>query len=137
MFKKAQQLPYIPSSIIGLYPSFQDGGGMVSATPAGMPPQSGEDAMLQLVGMAQEALETQNVELMTQVCEIVVQALGGAQAAPEAEAPMPEGEQPVMKKGGEMPAFMKKKVKAGEKPAEEKEGKEEKGKKKFPFQKGK
>lgn len=74
---------------------FQEGGPMPTepAAPA-EPAQAQEDPIVQLVTMAQQALQEQNCEAAMAVCEGLMQLVQGAQGGGE-----PTG-QPVYKAGG-------------------------------------
>ena len=87
---------------------FQEGGEVAAPETAPAeetaPAQSGEDPMQQLLMACQQALETQDCNLMAQICQTLLQlAGGGGEPAPAA----PEGAQPVYKKGGRL-AYWKK-----------------------------
>lgn len=90
-------------------PKFQEGGEMAppvedpNAAPA--PEQGGEDPAQQLLAACQQVLETQDCQLAMQVCQAVIQMLGGgAPAGPEA----PADQAPVYKKGGRLVKWIKK-----------------------------
>ena len=92
----------------------QEGGAVVApaenpnAAPAeGAPaaPEGGEDPMQQLAMACQQALETQDCNLAMQVCQAIMQMIGGG--APEAPA-APEGQQPVYRKGGKLSKWISK-----------------------------
>ncbi len=70
-------------------------GGMAPA-PAPAPEEGGQDPMVQLVQMAQQAVEGQDCEAAMAVCEGFLQLVQSAQGG---GAPAPEG-QPVYKAGG-------------------------------------
>lgn len=77
----------------------QEGGPMPAEAPApqgGAPAGGGEDPIVQLVTMAQQALQEQNCEAAMAVCEGLLQLVQGAQGG---GAPQPTG-QPVYKAGG-------------------------------------
>lgn len=88
---------------------FQEGGPMPApGAEMGGAPQAGGDPVMELVQMAQQALETQNPQLALQVCDGLIQLVqggapeGGAPAGPE-EAPAPEeAGQPVYRNGGRL-----------------------------------
>ena len=65
-------------------------------------PESGEDPMQQIAMACQQALETQDCNLAMQVCQAIMQMIGGG--APAA----PEGQQPVFKKGGKLSKWISK-----------------------------
>lgn len=60
----------------------------------------------QLVMACQQALETQDCNLALQVCQAVMQMIGGGAGAPEPAAP--EGQAPVYKKGGKLSRWISK-----------------------------
>lgn len=68
-------------------------------------PQGGEDPMQQLMMACQQALETQDCNLAMQVCQAIMQMIGGG--APEGPA-APEGQAPVFKKGGKLSKWISK-----------------------------
>ena len=68
-------------------------------------PEGGEDPMQQLAMACQQALETQDCNLAMQVCQAIMQMIGGG--APEAPA-APEGQQPVYRKGGKLSKWISK-----------------------------
>ena len=76
---------------------FQEGGPM----PAGAPQGGGEDPMMMLAQGAQEALQSQNCEVAMQVCQMILELMGGAQGGAPAEAAPAEGE-PVYRRGGRL-----------------------------------
>lgn len=93
-------------------PKFQEGGEMPApeAAPAAAPaapkaPQGGEDPMQQLAMACQQVLETQDCNLAMQVCQALLQMIGGG--APEAPA-APENQAPVFKKGGKFSRWINK-----------------------------
>jgi hypothetical protein len=65
----------------------------------------GGDPMQQLAMACQQALETQDCNLAMQVCQALMQMMGGG--APEAPA-APEGQQPVFRKGGKLAGWIQK-----------------------------
>ena len=72
-------------------------GGEIAQEPAAAPEQAGGSPEEQLMMACQQAVETQNCELALQVCQAVMQMMGGgAPAAPEAPGA------PVYKKGGKL-----------------------------------
>lgn len=88
-------------------PKFQEGGEVPAptedpnATPA--PEQGGEDPAQQLMMACQQALESQDCQLAMQVCQAVIQMLGGG-----GEPAAPAGEAPVYKMGGKLSRWIKK-----------------------------
>ena len=74
------------------------------AAPA--PEQTGGSPEEQLMMACQQALETQDCNLAMQVCQAIMQMIGGGahQEAPAA----PEGQEPVYRKGGRLVRFQKK-----------------------------
>lgn len=66
----------------------------------GGPAPQGQDPMQVLLQAAQQAVQGQDCEIAMQVCQMLIEAVGGAQAAP-AETPAPQ-EEPVYKKGGRL-----------------------------------
>lgn len=89
-------------------PKFQEGGAMppeAPQEPAGAPAEApAEDPTQQVLAACQQALETQDCNLAMQICQAVIQMLGGGVAAPQA----PEGQAPVYKKGGVLSRWIKK-----------------------------
>ena len=88
---------------------FQEGGQVEPGTapapaeePVQEPTGGGEDPMQQLAMACQQVLETQDCNLAMQVCQAILQMIGGGAPAPE-EAP---GE-PVYKMGGKLAYFRK------------------------------
>lgn len=87
----------------GAAPTMQDQGMAVPAgqDPAAQAPQGGEDPIMQLAQMAQQALQSGDGQLALSVCEgflQLVQQLAGGGGAPQ-EAPQGE---PVFKAGGKI-----------------------------------
>ena len=77
-----------------------------NAAPEAAPaPQGGEDPMQQLMMACQQALESQDCNLAMQVCQALIQMIGGG--AP-AEPAAPEGQQPVFRKGGKLAGWISK-----------------------------
>lgn len=80
----------------------QEGGVAPEAAPEeapAAPEQGGGDPMEQIVAACQQALQTQDCNLMAQICQAILQMVGGGEeAAPAA----PEGQAPVYKKGGKL-----------------------------------
>ena len=86
----------------------QEGGVAPEAAPveeAPMPEQGGGSPEEQLAMACQQALETQDCNLAMQVCQAVMQMIGGG--AP-AEPAAPEGQAPVYKKGGSLSRWISK-----------------------------
>lgn len=86
----------------------QEGGAAPEAAPveeAPMPEQGGGSPEEQLAMACQQALETQDCNLAMQVCQAVMQMIGGG--AP-AEPAAPEGQAPVYKKGGRLSRWISK-----------------------------
>ena len=87
----------------------QEGGVAPEAAPveeAPAAPEQGGSPEEQIMMACQQAVETQDCQLAMQVCQAVLQMLGGG--AP-AEAPAaPEGTQPVYKKGGRLSKWISK-----------------------------
>ena len=86
----------------------QEGGVAPEAAPAEAAPapeQGSGDPMEQIVAACQQALQTQDCNLMAQICQAILQmAGGGVEEAPAA----PEGQQPVYKKGGKLSKWISK-----------------------------
>lgn len=81
---------------------FQEGGAMPAGAPA---PQGGEDPMAVLMQGAQQALQSQDCEVAMQVCQMLLELVGGAApatAAPAEAAPMPAEGEPVYRRGGRL-----------------------------------
>ena len=84
---------------------FQAGGPM----PAGAPdqaPQGGEDPTAMLLQAAQQAIQGQDCQIAMQVCQMLIEALGGGgspqEAAPQEAAPAPAEGEPVYRRGGRL-----------------------------------
>ena len=81
---------------------FQEGGPM----PAGAPQGGGEDPMMMLAQGAQQALQSQDCQVAMQVCQMLLELMGGAGApqggAPEEAAPAPAEGEPVYRRGGRL-----------------------------------
>lgn len=77
---------------------FQAGG------PAGAPAQGGEDPIAMLLQGAQQAVQGQDCEMAMQVCQMLIEALGGSpqEAAPQEAAPAPAEGEPVYRRGGRL-----------------------------------
>lgn len=87
----------------------QEGGVAPEAAPAEQAPaapEQGGSPEEQLLMACQQAVETQNCELAMQVCQAVLQMLGGG--AQEAAPAAPEGQAPVYGKGGRLAYWTKK-----------------------------
>jgi hypothetical protein len=77
--------------------------------PAGAPapvPQGGEDPTAMLLQGAQQAVQGQDCEMAMQVCQMLIEALGGGgspqEAAPQEAAPAPAEGEPVYRRGGRL-----------------------------------
>lgn len=83
---------------------FQAGGPMPAG--AGAPaPQGGEDPQAMLLQGAQQAVQGQDCEIAMQVCQMLIEALGGGaqqQPAPQEAAPAPAEGEPVYRRGGRL-----------------------------------
>lgn len=81
---------------------FQAGGPM----PAGAPAQGGEDPTAMLLQGAQQAVQGQDCEMAMQVCQMLIEALGGGgspqEVAPQEAAPAPAEGEPVYRRGGRL-----------------------------------
>ena len=89
---------------------FQEGGA-APAPEAATPQQGGEDPTAMLMQGAQQAVQNQDCQIAIQVCQMVLEMLGGGGApeqggAPES-APVSEG-QPVYRRGGRLVRYIKK-----------------------------
>lgn len=83
---------------------FQAGGPMPAGAPAPAP-QGGEDPTAMLLQGAQQAVQGQDCEMAMQVCQMLIEALGGSpqEAAPQEAAPAPAAEgEPVYRRGGRL-----------------------------------
>lgn len=80
---------------------FQAGGLMPAQAP-----QGGEDPTAMLLQGAQQAVQRQDCEMAMQVCQILIEALGGGgspqEAAPQEAAPAPAEGEPVYRRGGRL-----------------------------------
>lgn len=88
---------------------FQAGGPAPEPAPVEEPapaaPEQGGSPEEQLMMACQQALETQDCNLAMQVCQAILQMMGGgAPAAPAA----PEGQEPVYRRGGRLVRYQKK-----------------------------
>lgn len=80
---------------------FQEGGA-APAPEAAAPQQGGEDPTAMLMQGAQQAVQNQDCQIAIQVCQMVLEMLGGAPAEagrPEAGGPQSE---PVYRRGGRL-----------------------------------
>lgn len=84
---------------------FQAGGPMPAGAPA-QAPQGGEDPTAMLMQAAQQAVQGQDCQMAMQVCQMVIEALGGGggpqEAAPQEAAPAPAEGEPVYRRGGRL-----------------------------------
>lgn len=84
---------------------FQAGGPMPAEAPA-QAPQGGEDPTAMLLQGAQQAVQGQDCEMAMQVCQMLIEALGGGgspqEAAPQEAAPAPAEGEPVYRRGGRL-----------------------------------
>lgn len=82
---------------------FQAGGPMPAGAPA-QAPQGGEDPTAMLLQGAQQAVQGQDCEMAMQVCQMLIEALGGGpqKAAPQEAAPAPAEGEPVYRRGGRL-----------------------------------
>lgn len=82
---------------------FQAGGPMPAGAPAPAP-QGGEDPTAMLLQGAQQAVQGQDCEMAMQVCQMLIEALGGSpqEAAPQEAAPAPAEGEPVYRRGGRL-----------------------------------
>ena len=84
---------------------FQAGGPMPAGAPA-TAPQGGEDPTAMLLQGAQQAVQGQDCEIAMQVCQMLIEALGGGgnpqEAAPQEAAPAPAEGEPVYRRGGRL-----------------------------------
>ncbi len=80
---------------------FQAGGQMPAGAPAPAP-QGGEDPTAVLLQAAQQAIQGQDCQIAMQVCQMLIEALGGAAAAPQETAPEAPQDQPVYRRGGKL-----------------------------------
>lgn len=83
---------------------FQAGGPMPAG--AGAPaPQGGEDPTAMLMQGAQQAVQGGDCEIAMQVCQMLLEMLGGgapAEGAPAEAAPAPAEGEPVYRRGGRL-----------------------------------
>ena len=84
---------------------FQAGGQMPAGAPA-QAPQGGEDPTAMLLQGAQQAVQGQDCQIAMQVCQMLIEALGGGgspqEAAPQEAAPAPAEGEPVYRRGGRL-----------------------------------
>lgn len=83
---------------------FQAGGPMTQEAPA-QTPQGGEDPAAMLLQAAQQALQGQDCNMALQVCQMIIEALGGGatqEAVPQEAAPAPAESEPVYRRGGRL-----------------------------------
>ena len=84
---------------------FQAGGPMPAGAPA-QAPQGGEDPTAMLLQAAQQAIQGQDCQMAMQVCQMLIEALGGGggpqEAAPQEAAPAPAEGEPVYRRGGRL-----------------------------------
>ena len=84
---------------------FQAGGPMPAGAPA-QAPQGGEDPTSMLLQAAQQAIQGQDCQMAMQVCQMLIEALGGGggpqEAAPQEAAPAPAEGEPVYRRGGRL-----------------------------------
>ena len=84
---------------------FQVGGQMPAGAPA-QAPQGGEDPTAMLLQAAQQAIQGQDCQIAMQVCQMLIEALGGGgspqEAAPQEAAPAPAEGEPVYRRGGRL-----------------------------------
>lgn len=80
---------------------FQAGGPMPAPAP-----QGGEDPTAMLLQGAQQAVQGQDCEIAMQVCQMLIEALGGGgnpqEAAPQEATPAPAEGEPVYRRGGRL-----------------------------------
>lgn len=91
----------------------QEGGAMPAEAPveapaeaSAAPEQAGGSPEEQLIMACQQALETQDCQLAMQVCQAILQMIGGG--APQEAPAAPEGQEPVYRRGGRLVRFQKK-----------------------------
>lgn len=88
----------------------QEGGAMEPAAPpaeepAPQEPAQGGSPEEQIAAACQQALDTQDCQLAMQVCQAILQMMGGGAPAPEQAPP---GQEPVYRKGGRLLRYQKK-----------------------------
>lgn len=79
---------------------FQAGGPMPAGAPAPAP-QGSEDPTAMLMQAAQQAVQGQDCQMAMQVCQMVIEALGGG-GGPQEAAPAPAEGEPVYRRGGRL-----------------------------------
>lgn len=87
----------------------QEGGVAPEAAPveeAPAAPEQGGSPEEQIIMACQQAVQTQDCQLAMQVCQAVLQMLGGS--APQEAPAAPEGQAPVYKKGGKLSKWISK-----------------------------
>ena len=87
----------------------QEGGVAPEAAPvekAPAAPEQGGSPEEQIIMACQQAVQTQDCQLAMQVCQAVLQMLGGG--APQEAPAAPEGQAPVYKKGGKLSKWISK-----------------------------
>lgn len=91
---------------------FQEGGPMPQDPAAqGGAPQGGEDPTAMLMQGAQQAVQNQDCQIAIQVCQMILEMLGGGGAPAEGGAPEGapvEGTEPVYRMGGRLVRRIKK-----------------------------
>lgn len=83
---------------------FQEGGA-TPAPEAAAPQQGGEDPTAMLMQGAQQAVQNQDCQIAIQVCQMVLEMLGGGGAPAEAGGPEAGGtpqSEPVYRRGGRL-----------------------------------
>lgn len=78
----------------------------VSVEEAPAAPEQGGSPEEQIIMACQQAVQTQDCQLAMQVCQAVLQMLGGG--APQEAPAAPEGQAPVYKKGGKLSKWISK-----------------------------
>lgn len=79
---------------------FQEGGA-APAPEAAAPQQGGEDPTAMLMQGAQQAVQNQDCQIAIQVCQMVLEMLGGAPAGGPKAGGAPQSE-PVYRRGGRL-----------------------------------
>ena len=79
---------------------FQEGGA-APAPEAAAPQQGGEDPTAMLMQGAQQAVQNQDCQIAIQVCQMVLEMLGGAKAGGPEAGGAPQSE-PVYRRGGRL-----------------------------------
>lgn len=80
---------------------FQEGGA-APAPEAAAPQQGGEDPTAMLMQGAQQAVQNQDCQIAIQVCQMVLEMLGGAPAEGGPEAGGAPQSEPVYRRGGRL-----------------------------------